>query len=114
MNSLLNSIKRIQMFIIRRRHLYAGIFQTMVDDQKNPDAQARLDSDFTPEEHAEFEKLEAEKPYREIKEETIRVPRRPERINDTKNDTKFLLIFCIIATLVLAFVIFMAVNGFGP
>lgn len=64
-----------------------------------------LDPDFTEEEHKEFERLEKENPYREIEEEKIRVPKRPEKITDTGNDRLFLLIFCIIMAVFLAIVI---------
>ena len=64
-----------------------------------------LDSDFTEEEHAEFERLEKEHPYREIEEEKIRVPVRPEKINDTKNDRVFLAVFCIIMAVFLGIVV---------
>ena len=65
-----------------------------------------LDPDFTEEEHAEFERLEKEHPYREIEEEKIRVPVRPEKINDTKNDRVFLVVFCIIMAVFLGIVVF--------
>ena len=65
-----------------------------------------LDSDFTEEEHAEFERLEKENPYKEIEEEKIRVPKRPERINDTGNDRLFLLIFCLVMAVFLVIVVF--------
>ena len=65
-----------------------------------------LDPDFTEEEHAEFERLEKEKPYKEIEEEKIRVPKRPERINDTGNDRLFLLIFCLVMAVFLVIVVF--------
>ena len=64
-----------------------------------------LDPDFTEEEHAEFERLEKEHPYREIEEEKIRVPVRPEKINDTKNDRVFLVVFCIIMAVFLGIVV---------
>lgn len=67
-----------------------------------------LDPDFTEEEHAEFERLEKEHPYREIEEEKIRVPVRPEKINDTKNDRVFLAVFCIIMAVFLGIVVFTA------
>ncbi|MBE6507658.1 MAG: hypothetical protein E7Z72_07060 [Methanocorpusculum parvum] len=65
-----------------------------------------LDPDFTEAEHAEFERLERENPYREIEEEKIRVPTRPERITDTKNDRLFLAIFCIVMVIFLVIVVF--------
>ena len=65
-----------------------------------------LDQDFTEEEHAEFERLEKENPYKEIEEEKIRVPKRPERINDTGNDRLFLLIFCLVMAVFLVIVVF--------
>ncbi|HJJ41102.1 MAG TPA: hypothetical protein O0X63_02915 [Methanocorpusculum sp.] len=65
-----------------------------------------LDPDFTEEEHAEFERLEKENPYKEIEEEKIRVPKRPERINDTGNDRLFLLIFCLVMAVFLVIVVF--------
>ena len=65
-----------------------------------------LDPDFTEEEHAEFERLEKENPYKEIEEEKIRVPKRPERINDTGNDRFFLLIFCLVMAVFLVIVVF--------
>ena len=65
-----------------------------------------LDPDFTEEEHAEFERLEREIPYREIEEEKIRVPKRPERVTDTKNDGLFLAIFCIVMAIFLLIVVF--------
>lgn len=65
-----------------------------------------LDPDFTEEEHAEFERLEKENPYKEIEEEKIRVPKRPERINDTGNDRLFLLIFCLVMAVFLVVVVF--------
>ena len=65
-----------------------------------------LDPDFTEEEHAEFERLEKENPYKEIEEEKIRVPKRPERINDTGNDWLFLLIFCLVMAVFLVIVVF--------
>ena len=65
-----------------------------------------LDPDFTEEEHAEFERLEKENPYKEIEEEKIRVPKRPERINDTRNDRLFLLIFCLVMAVFLVIVVF--------
>ena len=65
-----------------------------------------LDPDFTEEEHAEFERLEKENPYKEIEEEIIRVPKRPERINDTGNDRLFLLIFCLVMAVFLVIVVF--------
>ncbi len=67
-----------------------------------------LDADFTAEEHAEFERLEKEHPYREIEEEKIRVPARPEKITDTKNDRVFLAIFCIVMAVFLLIVVFTA------
>ena len=65
-----------------------------------------LDPDFTEEEHAEFERLERENPYREIEEEKIRVPKRLERVTDTKNDGLFLAIFCIVMAIFLLIVVF--------
>ena len=65
-----------------------------------------LDPDFTEEEHAEFERLERENSYREIEEEKIRVPKRPERVTDTKNDGLFLAIFCIVMAIFLLIVVF--------
>jgi len=73
-----------------------------------------LDPDFTANEHKEFEKLENEQPYREIKEETIRIPQRPEKINDTRNDVRFLVIFCIIITIILGIIIVLSLTGNGP
>lgn len=67
-----------------------------------------LDPDFTEKEHAEFEQLEKEHPYREIEEEKIRVPTRPEKITDTKNDTAFLAVFCVIMAVFLLIVVFTA------
>ncbi len=64
-----------------------------------------LDPDFTEEEHAEFERLEKEHPYREIEEEKIRVPQRPERITDTKNDLLFLGLFCIAMAIFLIIIV---------
>ena len=72
------------------------------------------DPDFTPEEHAEFAKLEAEHPYQEIKEETIRIPKRPERITDTRNDTLFLIVFCAAIAAVLAVILIFAALGIEP
>lgn len=66
------------------------------------------DPDFSEKEHAEFEKLEKENPYVEIKEETIRVPKRPECITATKNDPLVLGIICIAAALFLGFIIYMS------
>ena len=65
-----------------------------------------LDPDFTEEEHAEFERLEKENPYKEIEGEKIRVPERLERINDTGNDRLFLLIFCLVMAVFLVIVVF--------
>lgn len=79
-----------------------------------PNPEVTLDSDFTAKEHEEFEKLENEQPYREIKEETIRRPQRPERINDTRNDVQFLVIFCIIIGIILTAILILSVTGFGP
>lgn len=64
-----------------------------------------LDPDFTEEEHAEFERLEKEHPYREVEEEKIRVPKRPERISDTRNDRLFLAVFCIVMAVFLGIVV---------
>lgn len=66
------------------------------------------DPDFSAEEHAEFEKLEKENPYVEIKEETIRVPKRPERITATKNDPLVLGIIIAAAALFLGFILYMS------
>lgn len=65
-----------------------------------------LDPDFTEGEHVEFERLEKENPYKEIEEEKIRVPKRPERINDTGNDRLFLFIFCLVMAVFLVIVVF--------
>ena len=67
-----------------------------------------LDPDFTEAEHAEFAQLEKDHPFREIEEETIRVPKRPEVINDTGNDRLFLLIFCIVMVIFLVIIILTA------
>ena len=66
------------------------------------------DPDFSAEEHAEFEKLEKENPYVEIKEETIRVPKRPERITATRNDPLILGIIIALAALFLGFILYMS------
>ncbi|HJJ38875.1 MAG TPA: hypothetical protein O0X42_01950 [Methanocorpusculum sp.] len=66
-----------------------------------------LDPDFSAKEHAEFEKLEAEQPYKEIKEEVIRVPKREGTGTSTRNDPLFLIIFCTIAAVVLGFILYM-------
>ena len=68
-----------------------------------------LDADFTPEEHAEFEKLEAENPYREIPEEPIRIPERKGEGTATKNDLLYLLIFIILMALFLVIILFSGV-----
>ena len=47
----------------------------------------------------------SENPYKEIEEEKIRVPKRPERINDTGNDRLFLLIFCLVMAVFLVVVV---------
>ena len=67
-----------------------------------------LDPDFTEKEHAEFEQLEKEHPYREIEEEKIRVPARPIKVTDTKNDQLFLIIFCLVMAVFLVIVVFTA------
>ena len=67
-----------------------------------------LDPDFTEEEHEEFERLERENPYREIEEEKIRVPNRPEKVTDTRNDKLFLAIFCIVMVVFLVIIVFTA------
>lgn len=67
-----------------------------------------LDPDFTEEEHAEFERLEKEHPYREVAEEKIRVPQRPEKITDTRNDRLFLALFCIVMAVFLLIVVLTA------
>lgn len=64
-----------------------------------------LDSDFTKEEHEEFEKLEAE-PYKEVEEEKIRVPKREEKVTDTKNDVLYLALFCIVMGIFLMIIVF--------
>jgi len=69
-----------------------------------------LDSDFTPEEHKEFEKLERENPYKEITEETIRVPKRKEHITETRHDLLYLGIFCIIVAI---FLVILIIKPFG-
>ena len=66
------------------------------------------DPDFSEKEHAEFEKLEKENPYVEIKEETIRVPKRPEKITITKNDPLVLGIIIVAAVLFLGFILYMS------
>ncbi|MCQ2376472.1 MAG: hypothetical protein MJ006_00520 [Methanocorpusculum sp.] len=66
------------------------------------------DPDFSEKEHAEFEKLEKENPYVEIKEETIRVPKRPERITATRNDPLILGIIIALAALFLGFILYMS------
>lgn len=65
------------------------------------------DPDFTDEEHEEFERFEAEHPYAEQPEEKIRVPKREERITDTKNDRLFLILFSI-AMIVFLIIILMS------
>jgi len=65
-----------------------------------------LDPDFTEEEHKEFEKLEKENPYKEIEEETIRIPKRKEHITETRHDLLYLGIFCIILAVFLVILIF--------
>ncbi|WP_338095971.1 hypothetical protein [Methanorbis rubei] len=65
-----------------------------------------LDSDFTQEEHAEFEQLEQENPYVEQHEEKVRTPPLPEDARDGKHDILFLLIFIILAAVFLCAVIF--------
>lgn len=53
------------------------------------------DKEFTKEEAAELDKFEEEHPYQEIPVEEIRVPKRPEKITDTRHDVLFLALFCI-------------------
>ena len=53
------------------------------------------DKEFTKEEAAELDRFEEEHPYQEIPEEEIRIPKRPEKITDTKHDVLFLVLFCI-------------------
>ncbi|HJJ91707.1 MAG TPA: hypothetical protein O0Y15_02720 [Methanocorpusculum sp.] len=65
-----------------------------------------LDPDFSEEEHEEFERLERENPYREIEEEKIRVPYRPQKVTDTKNDRLFLALFCIVMVIFLVIILF--------
>ena len=65
-----------------------------------------LDPDFSEEEHEEFERLERENPYREIEEEKIRVPKRPEQVTDTRNDRLFLALFCIVMVIFLVIILF--------
>jgi hypothetical protein len=55
-----------------------------------------LDPDFTPEEHAEFERLEKAFPYREEPEDKPVVPGIRENATDGKHDTLFLLIFILL------------------
>ena len=83
-------------------------------EPNTPPEEKILDPDFTAIEHEEFEKLEAEEPYREIKEETIRVPQRPEHITDTRNDVRFLVIFCIVIAVILAIILSLSLTGYGP
>lgn len=79
---------------------------TMSDKEKITPAEELVpDEDFTAEEHAEFEKLEAENPYKEQEEETIRVPQRPEQVTATRHDVRYLVIFCIILAVVLAIIL---------
>ncbi len=72
----------------------------------NTSEDLELDPDFTPQEHAEFAKLEQENPYVEHHEEKVRVPLRPEDARDGKHDVLFLLIFIILAALFLYAIIF--------
>lgn len=65
-----------------------------------------LDPDFTEEEHAEFEQLEKENPYREVEEEKIRVPKRPDGVTANENNWLFPALFCIAMAIFLLIVIF--------
>ena len=87
-----------------------------MQEQNNPAAeekkneatpQIELDADFTAKEHAEFEKLEKEQPYKEIKEEVIRVPKRQGTGTSTRNDPLILALICIAAALFLGFLVYM-------
>ncbi|MDO5844035.1 MAG: hypothetical protein Q4Q53_02675 [Methanocorpusculum sp.] len=69
------------------------------------DKEKELDSDFTKEEHEEFEKLESV-PYKEVEEEKIRVPKREEKVTDTKNDLLYLALFCIAMGIFLMIIVF--------
>ncbi len=71
--------------------------------------QAVYDPDFTEEEHREFEKLEAEQPYREVCEEKIRVPVRPAKTTDTRHDLLYLGLFCILMAI---FLVIIVITGF--
>ncbi len=63
------------------------------------------DPDFTEEEHAEFEELERENPYKEVPEEIIRVPVKEKEAADTKNDLLYLLIFIILMAIFLGIIL---------
>ncbi|HJJ31048.1 MAG TPA: hypothetical protein O0X97_02230 [Methanocorpusculum sp.] len=78
-------------------------------EEKKNEASPRieLDPDFTAKEHAEFEKLETEHPYKEIKEEVIRVPKREGTGTSTRNDPLFLIIFCVLAAVFLGIILYM-------
>lgn len=65
-----------------------------------------LDPDFTPEEHAEFERLEREHPYVEQHEEKVPVPPRPEDARDGKHDVLFLVLFILFAAVFLIVIVF--------
>ena len=72
----------------------------------NTQENLELDPDFTPQEHAEFAKLEQENPYVEHHEEKVPVPPLPKDARDGKHDVLFLLIFIILAALFLYAIIF--------
>ncbi len=80
---------------------------TTEEKKNNTAPQTELDSDFSAKEHAEFEKLEKEQPYKEIKEEVIRVPKRQGTGTSTRNDPLILALICIAAALFLGFLIYM-------
>jgi len=63
------------------------------------------DPDFTEEEHAEFEKLERENPYKEVPDEIIRIPVKEKEAADTKNDLLYLLIFIILMAVFLGIIL---------
>ena len=81
--------------------------QTTAEKKNEAAPQIELDSDFTAKEHAEFEKLEKEQPYKEIKEEVIRVPKRQGTGTSTRTDPLILALICIAAALFLGFLVYM-------
>ena len=64
------------------------------------------EQEFTAEEIAELDKFEAEHPYQEIPSEEIRVPKRPEKVTDTRFDLIFLGLFCIAMGVFLVVILF--------